>query len=219
MSALPLVLIGGGENARVVAEAARSRPEQWSLRGYLAPERDPAGERRLDTPWLGTDSDAERLARDPGVRFVLAVGGTRPGPRRGELVARYTSAGARFATLVHADARVSPSATLAPGAMVYAAALINAGARLEAHVLVGCGAIVEHDVVLEELVQVGPGAVLGGGAHIGPGAFLGLGCRVRDHVQVGRAAVVGMGAVLVGDAPAGATMLGVPARAVAGAPC
>jgi acetyltransferase EpsM len=207
-----LVLIGGGENARVLAEAARSRPERWRVAGYLDPQADNGGVERMGAPWLGSDAAAERLAAEPDLWFVLAVAGTRPEPRRRLLVERYDALGVRWASVVHARAEVSPSATVAPGVVIYAGAVVNAGARLGVHALVGSGAVVEHDVVLGALVQVGPGAVVGGGATIEAEAFLGLGCRVRDHVQVGRGALLGMGAVLVADAAAGAVLAGVPAR-------
>jgi acetyltransferase EpsM len=214
-----LVLIGGGENARVLAEAARTRPERWRVAGYLDPQADGAAAERVGAPWLGSDAAAERLAAEPDLWFVLAVAGTRPEPRRRRLVERYDALGVRWAAVVHARAELSPSVVVGPGVVVYAGAVVNGGARLGAHALVGSGAVVEHDVVLGELVQLGPGAVVGGGVTVEPEAFLGLGCRVRDHLLVGRGALVGMGAVLVADAPAGAVLAGVPARPLRQPPC
>ena len=214
-----LVLIGGGENARVLADAIRSCPARWRLAGYLDPRTDSAAAERIGAAWLGQDSAAEQLAREPDVWFVLAVAGTRPDPRRRRLAELYASAGARWATVVHARAAVADSVELGDGAVVYAGAVVNGGARLGAHTLVGSGAVVEHDVTLGDFVQVGPAAAVGGGAHIEAEAFLGLGCRVRDHLHVGRGALVAMGAVLVANAPAGAVLMGVPARPRGQPPC
>lgn len=214
-----LVLIGGGENARVLVDAVRSRPDRWQLAGFLDRKHDPAASGRLGLPWLGTDDDAGRLASEGDTWFVLAVGGNRPDPRRRRLVEAYDAAGVRWASIAHARAEVSASVELGPGAVIYAGAVVNAGARLGAHVLVGSGAVVEHDVTLGDLVQLGPGAVVGGGATIETEAFLGMRCCVRDHRRVGRGTLVGMGAVVVGDAPAGAVLVGVPARPLERPPC
>jgi acetyltransferase-like isoleucine patch superfamily enzyme len=47
---------------------------------------------------------------------------------------------------------------------------------------------------------------------VGSGAVLGLGSLVRDHVEVGPEATVGMGAVVVADVAAGSVVAGSPAR-------
>jgi UDP-2-acetamido-3-amino-2,3-dideoxy-glucuronate N-acetyltransferase len=48
-----------------------------------------------------------------------------------------------------------------------------------------------------------------------PGASVGSGAVVLGGVRVGAGALVGAGAVVSKDVPAGATVIGVPARAVA----
>ncbi len=204
---IDLVIIGGGEHARVVIDAARSRPDEFRVIGCV--DRAPVD---AGVPWLG-DDDAVLGAPPSNARFIVGVGVRGPDERRAAIVARYEAAGARFATVVHARAVVSPTATLAPGVAVMAQAVVNPGARVGAHAIVNTAAVVEHDVVIGDFTHVGPAAALGGGARVGARAFLGLGCRVRDHVTLGDGVLVGMGAVVVGDLPAGAVALGLPARA------
>lgn len=215
MTGRPLAIVGGGEHAAVVLEAARSRPDAWLVVGFSDRDRSSRLARREPAlADLGDDAAlADLLARDPdgAPSLVLGVGGgTRPGDRAAT-VARF-GAGADWATIVHADASVSPSARLGPGCLVGAGAVVQAGAIVGRHVIVNSGAIVEHDVVLDDFCHVGPGAAIGGGTRIGQGAFVGLGARVRDHVTVGDRATVGMGAVVVADVAPGRTMVGVPAR-------
>lgn len=204
-----LILVGGGEHARVVAEAVRSAAAPRRVLGFVAPEPSPATTERLGIPWLGGD---EALAAHPGALAVLAVGMTGDRARRAALASRLDALVAGWATVVHAAAWVSPTATLGPGAVVMAGAVVQTGARVGAHCVVNSGAVVEHDVELGDHVQVAPGAVVGGGAVIGAGAYLGLGARVRDHVRIGAGAFVGMGAVVVGDVESEKRVMGVPAR-------
>jgi acetyltransferase EpsM len=168
---------------------------------------------RLGVPRLGTDDDAARLLL--GDRWlVLGVGSIGPSAARQRICERYQALSPRWATLVHQRAVVSPTATLAPGVVVFAGAIVNPGAVVGPHCVVNTGAIVEHDCTLGAFSQLGPGAVLGGGVAVGERSFLGLGCRVRDHVQVGADVMVGMGAVVTASVADGQIVMGIPARAV-----
>ena len=50
------------------------------------------------------------------------------------------------------------------------------------------------------------------GATIGPDVSIGTGAKVIGGVQIGAGAQVGANAVVVNDVPAGATVVGAPAR-------
>jgi acetyltransferase EpsM len=212
----PLVIVGGGEHAVVVVEAARSRLGAWDVVGFSDRTRESrlaAREPAIED--LGDDAAlAARLARDPdsaAPALVLGIGGgTRPGDRAAAVNA--FGPGTDWATIIHATASVSPSARLGAGTVVGAGAIVQAGAVAGRHVIVNSGAILEHDVTLGDFTHVGPGAAIGGGTRIGAGVFVGLGARVRDHITVGDGATIGMGAVVVADVAPGRTVVGVPAR-------
>jgi acetyltransferase EpsM len=204
-----LVVIGGGEHARVLLEAALSRPEAWTVLGFVDPSPCEETRDRLSVPRLGDDDDG--LRRTGPARFAIGVGSTGPSERRRRIAARYDAAGARWATVIHATAWVSPSARLAEGVFVSAGASVNSGAVVGRHAVVNTGAVVEHDVVIGEFAQVGPAAAIGGGARIGDGSYVGLGARVRDHVAVGARATVGMGAAVIVAVTDDEIVVGVPA--------
>ena len=213
-----LVVIGGGEHARVVIDAARAS-DAWDVLGIV--DGDPSDRTRM---LLGVDllgDDVAYLASVAGIPpdrragLVLGIGGIGVPVARRSAAARYDAAGAgQWATIVHPAAWVSPAAVLGPGAVVLAGAVVNAGAEVGAHAIVNTNAVVEHDAVVGAFAHVGPGAVLGGGATLGDGAFAGMGCLIRDHVTVGPDAVVGMGAAATADVPSGAVVAGVPARRI-----
>jgi acetyltransferase EpsM len=200
----PLCLIGGGEHARVVAEAATLAG--LAVVGWWGPEA------ASTLPRLGDDRRlAAELERWQGHGFHLALSGQpRDGVRR-RLADQHRAL--RWTTVVHPTAFVSPSAQLGAGVFVGPRAVIHAGARLGDHALINSAVVVEHDVEVGAGARLAPGAVCGGGARIGAWAFCGLGCAIRDHVTVGDGAMVGMGAVVVGDVAPGTTVVGNPARA------
>jgi acetyltransferase EpsM len=218
--AAPLIVLGGGEHARVVIEAARTQGGRWAVQGYVAPEAGAgvATTTAIDLPWLGDDAALatrlDDLPPDDRPWLVLGFGG---GETPGGLATRETATerfgpAARWATVVHATAWISPTATLEPGAVILAHAVVNTGAHVGRHAIVNSAAVVEHDVVVGQGSHVAPGAVIGGATRIGDHAFVGLGARVRDHILIGTGAVIGMGAVVVGSIEPGTTVVGVPAR-------
>jgi sugar O-acyltransferase (sialic acid O-acetyltransferase NeuD family) len=210
-----LIVIGGGEHARVVIDTARSRPDEWQVVGFVDASPRPETVEGLRVPWLGSDEDVFR--QEDWTRnavYVLGIGWPRPRLPREQIVARYEERGVTWAAVVHSRAWVSPEAKLGRGVVVCAGAMVNVGAVIGVHSVVNTGAVVEHDAKLGAHAHAGPGAIVGGGADVGDGAFLGLGCRIRDHVRVGREATVAMGAVVVSEVANGQTVRGVPARPV-----
>jgi sugar O-acyltransferase (sialic acid O-acetyltransferase NeuD family) len=205
-----LVLIGGGEHAHVVLDAARTQP-QWSVVGFVDP-RPRTDLQARGLAWLGDDPIGGDSLR--GRYCIVTVGGIGESDRRQSIVRRYESLGVTWATVVHARAVVSTAAVVGPGAAILAAAVINPAARVGEHCIVNTGAIVEHDVDLQPFAHVGPGAAIGGGTAIGAGAYVGLGASVRDHISIGAGAVIGMGAVVIEAVPDGVVVVGVPGRPI-----
>jgi acetyltransferase EpsM len=196
-----LVVIGGGEHARVVIDAARAT---FRIDGFVDPQPCEETARRFGIPRLDLDTKA-----DNGVFVVLGIGESK---KRRDLALRIAAMNLPWARVYHAKAAVSESAVIAAGTVVLANAVVNTGASIGAHAIINSGAIVEHDVNIGAFTHVAPGAVIGGGVSIGEGCMLGLGCRVRDHIQIGRNVVIGMGAVVVRDVPDNTRVMGVPAR-------
>jgi acetyltransferase EpsM len=213
--AVPLVVIGGGEHARAVIEAARSRPSEWDVLGFIDPAPCPVTRERLAVRHLGTDEDCFRLLSDrPNLRLVLGVGTIGVSPLRKQIVARYSAATERWSAVIHGHAWISPSARIGAGTVVMAGAVVNACASVGEHCVINTGSVIEHDVVMKQFGQTGPSATVGGGAEIGDGSYLGLGCRVRDHVTLGVEVMVAMGAVVVASVADRQTVVGIPARAL-----
>jgi acetyltransferase EpsM len=203
-----LILIGGGEHSRVVAEAARAEG-QGELLGFVDPEPCAETIRRLGVPRLGDDS---ALDEHPGAWGVLCMAAFGSLAARKRIVARLSPKLAGWATVIHPSAWVSPTAIVESGSVIMAGAVLQSGARVGPHSVVNSGAIVEHDVEMSAFSHAGPRVVLGGGARVGEGAYIGMGAAVRDHVTIGAEALIGMGAVVVGNVETGRRVLGVPAR-------
>ncbi|MEU3627869.1 hypothetical protein BS329_40220 [Amycolatopsis coloradensis] len=137
-------------------------------------------------------------------------------------------------TRVWHQAQVAADVEIGTGATLGTGCYIGSGARIGDNVKIGnhadlFGACLEDDVMISPQVVLTedrtPRATRPDGLRQGPcdwtsnpvtvrrGATLGAGARVAPGVEIGPYALVGIGAVVLGDVPPHALVLGNPARA------
>jgi sugar O-acyltransferase (sialic acid O-acetyltransferase NeuD family) len=142
-------------------------------------------------------------------QYVIGIGDSAV---RAELDAQLTGWDRQAATLVHPGASVASDNHLAPGVLVAVGAVVTTNVTLGRHTHLNVGAIVSHDCVVGDYVTLSPAVRLNGNVTVGDRAFFGTGAIVTPGCSIGADAIVGAGAVVLDDVPAGATVVGVPAR-------
>jgi len=155
-------------------------------------ERDPAARSRLEV-----------VLCYPGVHAVLMHRVAHAMWQRGwRTAARFVSQLARFLTGIE----------IHPGAVIGERLFIDHGMG----VVVGETAEIGNDVTLYQGVTLGGVSLDPGKRHptIGDRVVIGAGAKVLGPFTVGAGARIGSNAVVVKEVPPGATMVGIPARAV-----
>ncbi len=201
----PIILLGGGGHALVVADSARAAG--YEVAGYAD---DTARGDLCGSPRLGGIDEVIGDADLSAIPLMIATGQST---FRDRLMIRL--AGRVMATVVHPSAVVSPSAQIEAGAFVGPGAVVNARAVIGAHAIVNSGAVIEHGCTLGEGAHACPRSCMAGDSSLGDRAMLGAGAVVLPGVIVGAEAVVGALSLVNRDVPSGETHAGVPARALA----
>jgi sugar O-acyltransferase (sialic acid O-acetyltransferase NeuD family) len=195
------VVFGGGGFAKSLIDLMRSA---GGIEPLCVVDDDPsrAGD-VLGAPVIGGREYLAPLL-DAGMRHgVNAVGAIGRIQDRVAVFELLEEAGFELPTLVDPFAFVARSATLAPGAQVFAGALVCSAATIGKGTIVNSGAIVSHDCRIGDYSHIAPGAILAGEVEVGDAVLVGMGVTARVGLRIGSGAVVGNSCVLREDVPAG----------------
>mgnify|MGYP001826701045 CR=1 FL=1 len=204
-----VLLIGAGGHARVCADALLDMGAT-TIVGAVSKDGSSIDGLGISPVW--SEPEFENATKSSGATAFCVAIGDQVARRRWSQ--KLTQSGQTLTQAISGSAVVSRTASLGPGAQLIAGAVVNAAATLGTGVIVNTNASVDHDCTIGDFVHIGPGAVLGGSVTVGDDAFVGLGARVLPGITIGAGATVGAGAVVTADVPAGATVVGVPARPI-----
>jgi len=206
---LPLIVVGGGGHAKVLISTLLL--QHRSVLGFVDPK--PLLPPLLGIAHLGDDCAAFLHPPDQ-VRLVNGVGSIDSTVLRRAVYEKFRERQYVFDTVIHPSAIIAPEVHIEDGVQIMAGAVVQPGSRLGANVIINTGARVDHDCVIDAHSHVAPGVTLSGHVYIGKGAHVGTGASIIQGIKVNAGGIVGAGAVVIDDVPAGATVVGVPAKAV-----
>lgn len=198
---------GFGREAADIVDARNQLEPTYDLIGFVDDgDPDPEVLRRRDASHVGASGDLGRWA---GAGYVVAI--SDPAVRR-RLDESALAAGLVPVSLVHPTAALGADLRLGPGLVAAAHTSITTNVDAGRHLHVDRHVTIGHDCRMGDHVTLHPGATISGNVTLGDGVRIGSNAVVIQGVTVGEGATVGAGAAVVGDVPAGATVVGVPAR-------
>jgi sugar O-acyltransferase (sialic acid O-acetyltransferase NeuD family) len=204
-----IILFPCGGNAReavVVIDALRATGQPVQLLGFLdddPPKAAPGailGGRSVWESWRGR------------ARLLAVPGSPANYRRRAALIDSFALSAGDSLALVDPLTRVAASAAIGFNTLVMAHGYVGADARIGNHCVLLSHVVVSHDTEVGDYTLIGAHASIAGGVHIGRNCYIGASASIREGVSVGDGALVGMAANVIADVPAGATVVGNPAR-------
>ena len=187
----PIIIIGSGDHAAVVADALLAAGER--VLGFTDTDPGRHGAVLCGLPVLGDDTVLERHRRT-GLELANGIGGigiTRSEALRSKAQRGLEALGWQFITVRHPSAVVSPFAQVHKDAQLLARCVVQPGAVIGEGCIVNTGALIEHDVQLAAYVHVACGAVLCGNVKVGAHSHVGAAAVIRQGLVLGDHTVFG----------------------------
>jgi sugar O-acyltransferase (sialic acid O-acetyltransferase NeuD family) len=196
-----MIIVGaGGHGSEVYEELLRSKVDVAAFYD----EVNSSLEQLFELPVIHDASEMQ--LKD----FVLAVG--KPSLRKG-LFERLLSIGAHPCNVIAATAQVSLlEVDLGSGLNIMHSVYIGPRVSLGNGTLINAKSSIHHDTKIGSFCEVCIGVTIAGRCTIEDEVFIGMGALILPGINIGKGAILGAGAVVTKDVPAGATVKGIPAK-------
>ena len=158
---------------------------------------------------------AEWTAKPASSRYInVAIANSKV---REALVNRCVADGVQFFEARAHNVIQMDDVQIGEGAVLCPFVTLTSNIRIGRHFHANLYSYVEHDCVIGDFVTFAPGVKCNGNVHIQNHAYIGAGAVIKQGqpdspLIIGQGAVVGMGAVVTRNVPAGATVVRNPAR-------
>lgn len=203
-----LYILGAGGAGREIFDLLPDLHEiksgKWKLAGFLDDKE--YSQESLASPVLG--SITEWVTSEDQV-FVCSIGNPAS---RAIVTKSITDRGGNFVSLLHPSSRISPSATIGNGTVIFPFAYVSSSSRIGEHVMINIHSAVGHDAAVGNNSVLSSFCDVTGEVSLGERVFLGSHVAIAPGLTIGDDAMIQIGSVVVNNVKQGRKVFGNPAK-------
>ena len=207
---LPVIIIGGGGHAKVVADVLRL--QGFHVLGFTDVV-DTCQSLTPTVPYLGDDAVIEQYEIKE-VLLANGLGSIKNTTARRKIFDTFSELGYQFVVCIHPSAVIAADVRIGEGSQIMAGSVVQPGCDIGRNVIINTRTSLDHDCVIGDNVHVAPGVTLSGGVRVADGAHIGTGATVTQGVTIGENSMIGAGSVVLKDVADASVVVGVPAKEV-----
>ncbi len=193
----PVLLIGSGGHARVVADMLRCSGRE--ILGILSPDLR-RGEDVSGIKVLG-DDEVIRNYSPEHIELANGIGALPSKVLRWTLAKSFREKGFCFSTIIHPGAIVARDVRLAEGVQIMAGAVLQPGVTVGRDTIINTRVSVDHDCRIAECCHLAPGVTLSGDVSVGRLSHVGTGACAIHGVSIGKEVIVAAGSIVYRNIP------------------
>jgi len=195
-SKIPIIIIGAGGHASVVADTLRACGD--SILGFTDIKIQPGTPIIGNICVLGTD---DLLSEYDPQEIKVAIGiGYLPGQNhRRKIFHALKDQNHIIKSLIHPSAIIGQQVDLQEGSQVMAGTVVQPRATIGKNVIINTGARIDHDSTIGDHSHIAPGVTVCGDVSIGRNCFVGAGATIIHGINIGENAIIAAGVTAYKD--------------------
>lgn len=199
-----LIILGYGGTCFDIADVAKATGD-FEVLGFLDDNTS-----NISNQYPLVLGPLSKAAEFKDVFFLNGIGSPASFNKRPEILEKLNIK--NYATLIHPNATVSPTAEIGEGTVIFPQCSIGAQAKIGCHVTVLQNSVIGHDSRIGDFSILAAGVILSGRVIVGANSYLGAGCKVKQDIKIGENTLVGLGSSVISDIPSREVWIGTPAK-------
>lgn len=208
-----IIILGTGGTSRdfldIISDISDSKGEKLECIGFLDDEAGNIGKTINNVKVIGPLLTAKS---HQDAYFVNGIGSPESFLNKEKIIAKTKIPLNRFITLTHPSAKISKSAKIGFGSVIFPNVVISSNAKVGEHVVILPNSVVSHDSLVGNYVCIAGCVYVSGAVSIGPSCYIGAGASIKESLSVGAGSLVGMGSVVINNIPHRSIYVGNPAK-------
>ncbi|ELC8443063.1 acetyltransferase [Clostridium perfringens] len=205
-----LIIIGAGgvgrETAWIVEQINKINPT-YNLLGFLDDNKDIWGSYINGYKVLGGINYTE----DNECNFEVVVAIANYEIKK-NIVSRLKDKNIRYSTIIHPSLNIHSSVEIGEGTIIYEGVIISPNVKIGNHVIISPKSGIGHDSVIKDYVSVLWNVSISGNDLIEEGVLLGSASTIIQNKIIGKASIIGAGAVIINNIEDNKIAIGVPGK-------